>query len=1114
MSESNYALLIQKLDAFIRRYYLNQMVRGGLYTLAIVLSAYLLFSILEYYFYFPPALRKVLFYGWLLMAIAGLFMWVIQPLLRFLRLGKIIDYSTAGRIIGDHFANVEDKLLNILQLRSQSATAQDKSLIEASINQKIAAIQLVPFREAIDIRKNKKYLPFAIPPVAVLLFLLFAAPNVLVDSNYRLIRNNRYFEKEAPFRFRINNTALEVPQYENFELSVDVGGNVIPAAVSIITPTGTYPMEATGPGAFTYTFRKIPADVRFRLEANGFSSASYTLSVIPLPSLQQFSIRANYPDYTGKKDEVFTNTGDLTVPEGTTITWEFSTAHTNSVEIFLPDSNIMAGRSGKDQFEAAYRFRTGGRYAISVANEQLKGADTLAYFMQVLPDAYPQISVQQASDSTDEKYLFFMGEASDDYGFTRGGFYYKVERSGESGASTVVDAGNEKITLDNKGTQAGFVHAWDMGQLALQPGDRVNYYFEVWDNDGVNGPKSARSAMMQYRIPGKEELKEMRDAANASVQSGLEKVLEELRDIRKETAAMEEKLLQQKDLNWEDKKILENLMERQQQLQEKVGELKKELQANQQMEQEYLQPEEKIMEKQRQLEELFNEVMDEEMKELYKELQELMEQLNKEQSLEQMEEMDINNEQLEQELDRMLELFKQLQLEEKMQEAINALEELAKEQEQVSEETKDKASDMMDNIDKQDDINQKFEDIKKDLEEIGDLNESLEQPKEMGEMEQQQQEIGEKLDESKKQLMDNKRKQASEEQKSAAEKMQQMAEQMQQQMSQQQQEQQQEDMESLQRLLDNLLRLSIDQEDLMYAFRNTGNNQPRYVELMEEQQRIKEDTRMVEDSLIALSKRVMQISTFITREMAAVNKNLEGSLEALHERTTDRANVYQQYAMTSYNNLALMLDEVMQQMQQQMAQSMPGSQMCQKPGGESQLPSMSEMQKQLNEQLQKMKGQMNEGPKPGERNGMSQQLAETARKQAALREALQKMAEELGGGNTEDGKLAKQLQEIAEQMDKTEEDIVNKRLTEATLRRQQDILTRLLEATDAERERKQDKERQSNTAQETPREMPPALEEYLRKRQAELDLYKTVAPELKPFYQNLVEEYFRSISFQ
>jgi hypothetical protein len=344
--------------------------------------------------------------------------------------------------------------------------------------------------------------------------------------------------------------------------------------------------------------------------------------------------------------------------------------------------------------------------------------------------------------------------------------------------------------------------------------------------------------------------------------------------------------------------------------------------------------------------------------------------------------------------------------------------------------------------------------------------------------------------------------------------MQDMAQQMQEQMQQQEMEQQQEDMRALSQLLDNLIKLSVDQEDLIYDLQATKPTNPRYVELMNEQQRIKEDNRLVEDSLIALSKRVPQISSFITREMDEVNKSLQKSLEALHERGTNQANLFQQYTMTGYNNLALMLDEVMQQMQQQMAQSMPGSQMCQKPGGESQLPSMSEMQKKLNEEIGKMKGQMNQGPKPGERNGMSQQLAETAQKQAALREALQRLADELGGGNTEDGQLAKQLREIADQMDQTEEDIVNKRLTEETLKRQEEILTRLLEATESDRQRKQDKERQSNTAEEQSRELPPALEEYLRKRNAELDLYKTVAPELKPFYKNLVEEYFRNISFQ
>ena len=157
-----------------------------------------------------------------------------------------------------------------------------------------------------------------------------------------------------------------------------------------------------------------------------------------------------------------------------------------------------------------------------------------------------------------------------------------------------------------------------------------------------------------------------------------------------------------------------------------------------------------------------------------------------------------------------------------------------------------------------------------------------------------------------------------------------------------------------------------------------------------------------------------------------------------------------------------------------------------------------------------MKGQMSQGPKPGERQGMSQQLAQMAQQQAALREALQQLADELGGGNTEDGKLAKELREIADQMDKTEEDIVNKRLTEETLKRQEEILTRLLEAQDADRQRKTDNERQSNTADAQQREMPPALEEYLRKRQAELDQYKTVAPELKPYYKQLVEEYFRN----
>ncbi len=318
-------------------------------------------------------------------------------------------------------------------------------------------------------------------------------------------------------------------------------------------------------------------------------------------------------------------------------------------------------------------------------------------------------------------------------------------------------------------------------------------------------------------------------------------------------------------------------------------------------------------------------------------------------------------------------------------------------------------------------------------------------------------------------------------------------------------------MQALRQLLDNLITLSVDQEDLMEELRQLKSDNPKYVEMMAGQQRIKEDTKIVEDSLNALAKRVFQISSFITREVNDLNKNLDVSLEKLGDRTTNQANLYQQMSMTNYNNLALMLDEVLQQMQQQMANQMPGSQMCQNPGGSSQLPSMGEMQKQLNEQLKQMKGDMENGKEKGKNQGMSKQLAESAAKQAAIREALQKMANELGGGNTEDAKLAKQLQQIADRMDKTEEDIVNRRLNQETLKRQEEILTRLLEAADSERQRKTDNERQSNTAEEITRKIPPQLDEYIRLRNAENDLFKSLSPELKPFYKNLVEDYLRSI---
>ena len=109
------------------------------------------------------------------------------------------------------------------------------------------------------------------------------------------------------------------------------------------------------------------------------------------------------------------------------------------------------------------------------------------------------------------------------------------------------------------------------------------------------------------------------------------------------------------------------------------------------------------------------------------------------------------------------------------------------------------------------------------------------------------------------------------------------------------------------------------------------------------------------------------------------------------------------------------------------------------------------------------------------------------------------------------GEKTKDLQQIIDGMDKIETDLVNKKLTNEMMMRQNEILTRLLEAENAERERKQDEKRKSEVAQDLERKLPPSLQEYLKKREAEIDLYKTVSPDIKPYYRSLVEEYMKTL---
>jgi hypothetical protein len=216
--------------------------------------------------------------------------------------------------------------------------------------------------------------------------------------------------------------------------------------------------------------------------------------------------------------------------------------------------------------------------------------------------------------------------------------------------------------------------------------------------------------------------------------------------------------------------------------------------------------------------------------------------------------------------------------------------------------------------------------------------------------------------------------------------------------------------------------------------------------------------------------------------------------------------------------LALLLDEALQQMQQQQAQKQPGEGNCEKPGGAGNpSPSpkagdMKKMQQALGKKLEQMKQSMgdqaNQGKAGKKSGGMSKELAQMAAQQAALRKMAQEKAKEMN----EDGSgKGNGMKEIAQEMEELERDLVNKQIDEATLKRQQDLITRLLEAENAERIRGEKEERESRTGDDALKATPPQASEYLKRKMNELELLRTIPAELLPYYRERVNEYFNTL---
>jgi len=1114
----NYAILLQKVEEFRRKYYTNRLIKGVFISLFLTLLAYISFSTLVYFGKFDSLVRTIFFYTLVLSSLAVFAYYIFIPILKIFHFGKTISNEEASKIIGNHFKNVQDKLINTLQLKELTdKNPQTAELILASIDQKINQLKPVPFRTAIDYRKNSKYARLALIPILLLVVILFTNSNLITEGTKRLVNYDVDMENMEPFSFDILNKNLSVAQGDDIAIQLELGGKEIPEEIIIISEEKEYRMIKNDKNNFVYTFKNMQKNTDFYFAASGFRSVIYHITTYPKASLLAYSIELTYPAYTGIPKREIKNEGDITIPEGTLVKWKFKTKNANQLSMIFEDTTLQTSADENTEISLSKRFRKSSMYKIFLANSLAQNRDTLQFKVHTISDENPKINAIEEKDSASKKWIYFAGTASDDYKLQKVSFYYKFTKSENAkkplNQYKIVNISNKYISAMD------FTYTWDLEAIGLEAGDELEYYFEACDNDGINGSKCSKTEIYNYKTPSKDALSKEASENSAAMKSEMSDALKESTKINKDIEKLQRKMIEKKSLSWEDKQQLEKLLERQKELQKKIDEIQKKNKVNDKKENEFKKEDKELLKKQEELQKLFEQAIPDELKKKMEELEKMMNELNKDEIKKQLENMQLDNKQVNKQLDRMLEMYKQLEVEKKLKENIEKLDELSKKQEDLKEKTEKTNPEKNDDkklSEEQQKLNEEFKKLEKEMKDLDKKNEELEKPKdlEMDKLEEEMKDIEKEMEESKEEIDKNENKKASKKQKDAADKMKEMKEKMEEKMEKEEEEKQEEDYDKLRQILENLVTVSKDQESIMNEVKSLNSYNPRMVNSGQREKKLKDDFKIIEDSLQALSKRVTQIQSYINKEVNLVNKHVDLSLENIGERNAYQAASNQQYAMTSMNNLAVMLSEVLKNMQEEMNanSSGKGKPKKSKPKNKS-AKDLKKMQEELSKQIEGMKNKLGEKGKDGKEgkggeSGVgSEAWARIAAQQQMIRQQLneiQKQMQKEGNG----GKLG-DLQKTQKLMDDVEKDLVNKRITPETLNRLKQLETRMLEHEKAEQEQETDKERKAESGKELERKLPPSLEKYLKEKNKELELYQNVPSELKPYYKEKVKEYYR-----
>ncbi len=1116
---------LNKIYRFGKRYFGLIAVVSLLRFSLILLMLWLSVALADGFFYFSEITRWGLWIINFAIVIILFFRFVFSPLKAFVTFSPKSDFSFLAQMLGRLFPEIEDDLINAYQLVKRHYEKNiSNELREAAIHQIIRRYEKYDFNSAIQLKSLFPEWRWALILFLGSLLLIGFMRHSLWHSTLRLLNPTDPYIQLPAFQFKVMPGDTSVVKGDPLKITAYYTGPTLAKCVLLIQQNDQIKSsicERNGNQYWTL-IENVQKPFQYQLAGEPLlkkgledflTSSKYRVKVITLPFVKILDVTVQPPVYTGlRMQKLARNIGDVQALKGSKISFRIVSNKS------LRQAKIVFNKNGSvplhiNDYVASGQMvlKTNESYYIALTDTAgWHNKNPIHYQLTVLSDYQPFIEITRPGEDLEltlDSQLLIEMEARDDFGISRIQLAYQIihQMSTDSAWQFI-----ELPLTEAEDSHIRVNYLFDFNKLPLAFGDRLRYYALAFDNNTIDGPKKGKSRVYEVRFPSLEEIYQTVDEKQQESVQDVKEVTKEAKSLKENLEKIKRQLKQTQKLDWEKKNQLTQALEKQKQLQKRIEQIQKKLdEVVKKLEQNNL-ISDQLLRKYMKLQELFQQVLTPELEQALQRLNQALEKsLNPKEVEKALKEFQFNQKLFAEKIERTMELLKQVQFEQRLEEMVKKAQALQNQQKKISQQLEKKSplnkNEQETLLRQQEKQTQLLERLRFDLKEMKQNPMLAKYPQTASQIDSVFNQMNAKqLLQKMQSLQQNIQKTQISEARASSQQLQQQFQQMAQSLQQAYQQMvnqnKQQIAQKMQQSLNQLLQLSKMQEQLLKKTKKTSPLSEKFNQLMREQGQLHDNLNKTIAKIVQLSKETFLLQPQMSLSLQKAARQMANALQQLGERFKGSAMQSQKQAMSALNQS---IGQMMQS-QQQLAQSASGT------GFEKflqQLQQMAGQQGQINDQTMSLFGQ---NGNQGKLTLIQQQaLKRLAARQAALKKALEQLNEKMGQRENILGRLG----QVAQEMDKVVKDLISQNINRKTIERQQRILSRLLDAQKSIREREYSKKRKAEKAKKylahDPGEMKNIYNVDLKQLQDALR--KALQQGYNRDYQILIEDYFKKL---